>query len=303
MSRWKTLSLFVVLSAIWGLSFVAVKAAVESVPPVFLAALRFDIAGILLIAYSFLTGKRVRPLSRSELKIAAIGGFFFVAVHHALLFIGQQYITSSVAGVVIATDPILAAALSYLLLTGSSFQRHRVTGTVLGLLGIGIVADPSLDQIVSTNVIGVGLVFLSALSFALGGVLTEYFRADAPLTSMQGWMMAVGAPLLHLISYVLPTEPAAAANWDQAAIVGLLYLAVISGCVGYLIYFRLLDVLGAAETNLIGYVAPCFATLGGWLLLGETLAFSTVVGFVVILTGFILIKLPNIRNILDERVY
>lgn len=301
MNRWKTLSLFLLLSAIWGFSFVAVKAAVESVPPVFLAAIRFDIAGILLIVYSYLTSKRIYPKSRGELRAAAVGGFFFVAVHHALLFIGQQYITSSVAGVVIATDPILASIFSYWLLPKRTFRARKIIGILLGLSGICIVANPSLSQLFSTDVIGVGLVFLSALAFALGGVLTEYFETDASLISMQGWMMVVGAPILHLTSFGLPAETASAATWDFSALLGLLYLSTISGCVGYLIYFRLLKELGAAETNLIGYAAPCFAAFGGWALLGEQLALSTVVGFVVIFTGFVLIKLPAVRKEIINR--
>lgn len=300
MKRWKVLSLFVLLSAIWGLSFVAVKAGVSSVPPVFLAAVRFDIAGILLLLYAMFMGRRIYPISHAEIQTAVVGGLFFVAVHHALLFIGQQYITSSVAGVVIATDPILAAALSYFLLPQRSLRKHKLMGIFLGLIGISIVANPDVDQIFSADVVGIGLVFLSALSFALGGVLTEYFQTDAPLVSVQAWMMVVGAPLLHLISYLHPAETASAANWSLSAIVGLLYLATVSGCVGYLIYFKLLDVLGAAETNLIGYVAPCFAALGGWVLLGERLVLSTVIGFIVIFFGFVLIKLRELRSIVVD---
>lgn len=103
-------------------------------------------------------------------------------------------------------------------------------------------------------------------------------------------MMLVGAPVLHATAVVLPGEELAAVTWSRTAIIGLGYLAVVAAGGGYLLYFELLDRVGAIEINLIAYATPIFATIGGWVVLDEQLQPRTAIGFAVILVGFSLVK-------------
>ena len=89
---------------------------------------------------------------------------------------------------------------------------------------------------------------------------------------------------------MLPTPGFEAIEWTTPALLGLAYLALIAGAGGYLLYFVLLDRIGPVEVNLIGYAAPVFAAIGGWVVLGETIALRTVLGFVVITAGFVLVN-------------
>ena len=290
MPRYHTAGLFVLLSALWGFSFVAARAALPYIPPVPLAALRFDIVAVVMVTYATSTTDRWYPQTRQEWWSIVVGGALFVAAHHALLFAGQQYVTSAVAGVVVSLDPILAAGLTWLLLADERPDRLGIVGLVFGLLGVAIIANPGVESVDATTMLGVGLVFLSAAAFALGAVLTRRFRTDLPVQTMQAWMMVVGAPLLHLVAVVLPTPGLEAIEWTTPALLGLAYLALIAGAGGYLLYFVLLDRIGPVEVNLIGYAAPVFAAIGGWVVLGETIALRTVLGFVVITAGFVLVK-------------
>ena len=288
--RYGTAALFVLLAAVWGFSFVAARAALPYIPPVPLAALRFDIVAVVMVTYATRTTDRWYPQTRQEWWSIVVGGALFVAAHHALLFAGQQYVTSAVAGVVVSLDPILAAGLAWLLLADERLDRLGIVGLVFGLLGVAIIANPGVESVDATTVLGVGLVFLSAAAFALGAVLTRRFRTDLPVQTMQAWMMVVGAPLLHLVEVVLPTPGFEAIEWTTPALLGLAYLALIAGAGGYLLYFVLLDRIGPVEVNLIGYAAPVFTAIGGWVVLGETIALRTVLGFVVITAGFGLVK-------------
>ena len=288
--RYGTAVLFVLLAAVWGFSFVAARAALPYIPPVALAALRFDIVAVVMVTYATRTTDRWYPQTRQEWWSIVVSGALFVAAHHALLFAGQQYVTSAVAGVVVSLDPILAAGLAWLLLADERLDRLGIVGLVCGLLGVAIIANPGVESVDATTMLGVGLVFLSAAAFALGAVLTRRFRTDLPVQTMQAWMMVVGAPLLHLVAVVLPTPGFEAIEWTTPALLGLAYLALIAGAGGYLLYFVLLDRIGPVEVNLISYAAPVFAAIGGWVVLGETIALRTVLGFVVITAGFGLVK-------------
>ncbi|MFC4439809.1 MULTISPECIES: DMT family transporter [Natrialbaceae] len=294
--RLGTAGLFILLAAIWGLSFVAARAALPYIPPVPLAALRFDIVAVVVLAYAWFTTDRWYPKTHDEWRVVVLGGTLFIAVHHALLFAGQQYVTSAVAATVISLDPILAAGFAWLLLPDERLDRGGLLGLGLGLLGVGIIANPTFDGTDTAMLFGVLLVFLSAAVFALGAVLTRRYRTDLPVQSMLAWMMILGAPLLHLAEVVFPFPGFEMIEWTTPALAGLTYLALIAGAGGYLLYFELLDRIGAIEINLIGYAAPVFAAIGGWVFLDEPLALRTVVGFIIITLGFILIKRESIRS-------
>jgi drug/metabolite transporter (DMT)-like permease len=106
---------------------------------------------------------------------------------------------------------------------------------------------------------------------------------------MQAWAMLVGAGLLHVVS-AGRNETIAAVDWTPAALASLGYLTLVSGVLAFTLYFELLDTVGPAELNLVGYLEPVVATLLSWALLGHFVEASTVVGFVAIFAGFALVK-------------
>ncbi|WP_265109521.1 DMT family transporter [Halosolutus halophilus] len=299
--RYGTAGLFVLLAAVWGLSFVAARAALPYIPPVPLAALRFDIVAVATLAYASVTTDRWYPETIDEWRVVVLGGTLFVAVHHALLFAGQQHVTSAVASVVMSLDPVLAAGFAWALLADERLDLVGVLGLCTGLVGVVIVANPTFDGADAATMLGVLLVFLSAAAFALGAVLTRRYRTALPVRSMQAWMMVVGAPLLHVAAIALPLPGFGAIEWTTPALLGLAYLALVAGVFGYLLYFELLDRIGAIEINLIGYAAPVFAAIGGWAVLDEPIAARTVAGFAVIVCGFVLITRDSIRTELAGR--
>lgn len=294
-TRYETAGLFVLLAMIWGTSFVAARAALPDVSPLLLAAFRFDVAALLLLGYAATTRTNWIPSGRADWYNVVAGGVLFIALHHALLFTGQQYVTSAVAAVVVGLDPILAAAFAYVLLPGERPSRLEGVGLLLGILGVVILANPSRDAVLRADSIGVLLAFLAAAAFALGAVVTHRSRTALPVESMQAWMMLIGAALLHVGAVLLPGEELAAITWSWPALAGLGYLAVVAAGVGYVLYFTLLDRVGPVEINLVAYVAPVFAAVGGWLVLGEQLGGRTVVGFGAIVLGFVLVKRDAIR--------
>jgi drug/metabolite transporter (DMT)-like permease len=117
-----------------------------------------------------------------------------------------------------------------------------------------------------------------------------------PIESMEAWSMLGGALLMHLVSLGLG-ESFAAVEWtNPAALAALLYLALGASALGFLVYFRLLDLLGPIEINLVSYVAPVFAALSAWAFLDEWPSWTTAAGFVLIFAGFLFIKWRAIRD-------
>ncbi|WP_129112757.1 DMT family transporter [Halegenticoccus tardaugens] len=288
-SRHRNEALFLTLAVVWGTSFMAIKSGLDVLPPLLFAALRYDVAGLLLLGYAAATAERWRPATADEWRFVAVGGTLLIGVHFALLFTGQQYVTSAMGAIVLSTAPVLTPLFAWVLLSDERVGRAGALGVLFGLIGVSIVADPD-PAAVGDQLYGVALLFASAASFAFGAVLVQRMRATLPLAPAQAWMMLLGAAMLHALSPALAEPGLADVAWTPGALVSLAYLAVVAGALGFLIYFDLLERVGAIEISLVNYAVPAVAALAGWLVLGETITATTVVGFVVIFVGFGLLK-------------
>lgn len=237
MRRYRTLLLFCTLSAVWGTAFPATKAALEYLPPVTLAAVRFDLASLALFAYAVATGTALRPRSREDATVVLSGGALTVGTHHAFLFAGQQYVTAAVAAVLLGVIPVVTPALTRLTPGGTRLSPVGLVGVLVGFAGVVVIADPNPARLASESLLGVGLVLASALVFVLGAIYISEQSPDLHLVSRQAWTMLVGALLLHLAAVGLPGEPSVPGLVPLRGVAAIGYLAVVAGAFGFGLYF------------------------------------------------------------------
>ena len=296
MSRYRNLALFLVLAAVWGTAFVAISAGLNHFPPVLFAALRYDIAGVIMLAYAAYAADDWLPQGRDQWAVVAVGASLMIAAYHAFLFVGQQHTLAAVASILVGLSPILTTGFARVLTPSDALSPVGVVGVILGLVGVVVISQPDPANLLSTSFVATVLIFLAAASFALGGVLTRRIDASIEIETMEAWSMLGGALLMHLLSLAL-REPVDVAAWAHPeAVASLLYLAIAASAVGFLLYFDLLERLGAVEINMVSYVAPIFAAIFGWLYLGEVIDLATAVGFLVIVVGFGLVKRRALRE-------
>jgi len=288
-STYRNLGLFLVLSALWGSAFAAIKAGLSAFPPVLFAALRYDVAGVVMLGYAVLRADDWRPSGRDEWATVAVGAALLIAAYHAFLFVGEQGTTSAAAAVIVSLSPVLTTMFARVLLPDERLSTVGIVGIALGLVGVVAVSQPDPATLLTRETLPQLLVFAAALSFALGSVLTTYIDADLEIETMEAWSMLGGAGLMHLVSLGLG-ESAGTITWSPTALWSLTYLSVGASAVGFLIYFDLLARLGPVEINLVSYAAPLFAATTGFLFLEEVVDGWTAAGFCCIFVGFVLIK-------------
>lgn len=296
MSTLRNGGLFLLLSALWGTAFMAIKAGLAFLPPVLFAAVRYDVAGAVLLGYAAYASDYWRPRTRRDWSAVLVGATLIIGLYNAFLFVGQQGVTSAVAAILVATSPILTTGFSRLVLPGQRLTPLGTLGLLLGFVGVGLVARPDRSTLLGEDLLFPGAVLLAAVSVALGSVLTQRIESGISTEGTVAWSNALGAVLLHAISAGLPSESPAGVDVTPGAVLAVAYLAVFASAVGYLIYFHLLDRVGAVEINLVSYAVPVFAAVAGWLVLGETLDAAAVAGFAVIFAGFLLLKRDAIRR-------
>lgn len=290
MSQYRNAALFVLLGAIWGGAYPVIKVGVAANPPVTFAAVRYDIAGALMVTAVALTTDYWRPRSRGDWLSVGLGATLIIAAYNAFLFLGEQLIPSAIAGILVGLMPLFSAGFSKLFLPGERLAIADAVGVVLGFAGIVAISAPDAASLLASNVAGQLLVVGAAASMALGSVLTERVDASQPVVTMEAWSMALGAVVLHGVVAVRSGTPYVPVEWTRTTVLGMLYLAVLSSALAYLLYFDLLDRLGPVEMNFIAYAAAAFGVVFGFLLLGERVGVIGLLGFAAILSGFLILK-------------
>jgi drug/metabolite transporter (DMT)-like permease len=288
-SSYRNAALFVLLAAIWGSAFTAIKIGLEYFPPVLYAALRYYLATLAMVGYMYLSTDRWRPRTVGEWLNIVASGVFIYAGYHAFLFVGQQYTTSTVAAIIVSIIPVLTVGFARALLPSERLTVVGLVGVGVSFGGVVLVIGPTLLEAVDLTSRGELLILGCAISYALGSVFTQRYQVTLPIVTRQAWAMGIGAGLLHLTSGALG-ESAGAIHWTPEAVSVLLYIVAGPSVVGFLLYFTLHERLGSIEANLIAYADPVFAAVFGWVLLGEEMSVLTAIGFLVIFLGFLLVK-------------
>ena len=302
----RSLIAFAVAGTLFGGTFVAAKAGLAYFPPLLFVALRFDVAAVALLAYAAYTTDREHflPSTRRDAVGILATGVFAIGITNALLFVGQEYTTSAVAAIVFSLNPILTPLFASLLLADERLSVRGVAGMALGFVGVALVVNPDPASLM-TGGVGKAILFAGAATGAFGSVLIRWAGGGLSSTARTAWGLPFAALCCHLFSLWAGESPGAI-HWTPEAVVALGYVGLLAGAVAYIAYFGLLDAAGAIRANLVFYLVPVVAAIGGWALLGETISTLAVVGFLTIFVGFAVVgsesvDLPTIRHRIADR--
>ncbi|MFD1562735.1 DMT family transporter [Haloarchaeobius amylolyticus] len=293
MSRSLDVPLFVFLAVLWGLSFPAISIGLEHLPPLLFAAVRYDIAAILLLAYAATQVDGWLPTRRNDLAAVTGGGIFLIG-GNGLLFLAQQTVPSGVAAIIQGLVPIITALWAVVLL-GERLSPVGAVGAAIGFFGVALVVQPDPSNLMAGNTLGRLLVVGQVCSIALGGVLIQRAGPTIERGALVGWSMGIGSVVLHAASLAAGEFPSPSLV-VPTAVGALVYLGVFATAIAFLIYFRILEKHGAFEAALVGYAVPIVATVAGVVFLEESISTVTVAGFGLVVVGFALLKRRAIAN-------
>lgn len=301
--RGRDLGILLFLGAIWGVAFMFISLGLPRFSPVLFAALRFDIAGGVVLLVALWRRSPLRPRGRRQWTAIAIAAVLNVGMYHALLFWGQRFTTPAIAAVIVGLNPVITTALATWLLSDERVGWHQVVGVLLGFTGILALGTfragcPSLFEqplagvacIADERGVGELMAVIAVAAWSTGSILVRKTRHGMDVYAFTTWQMLAGALLLH-IAAPFADRPLFAV-WDLEGTMSLLYLAVVSSSLGFVVYFSLLERVGPVRSNLVSHVAPLFAALAGVLVLGTPIEGRAIVAYALIATGFLLVARP-----------
>jgi drug/metabolite transporter (DMT)-like permease len=273
------------LCAIWGSTWIVIKAGLHDLPVLSSAAARFTLAALVFVGVAPLLHRREGGL-RPPRWLAAVMGTLGFAVPYGLVYTAETVIPSGLTSVLWAVFPMLTAALAHVWLPGERLEARQWLGFSVGLVGVAVLFTTDLQRIGPTAVAAGGLLLLSPLAAAVSQVVVKRHAAETSAALLNRDGMLVGAAGLWLVA--LPLERQSTAVLSSAALGSVAYLALVGTVVSFGIYYWLLRYVSASRMSLIAYVTPAIALWLGWAVGDEPLAASTLAGSALILLGIVL---------------
>ncbi len=286
---------FAAVYLIWGSTYIAIKFAIETLPPFLMAGSRFLAAGAVLYAIARFSDNYEKPTWK-QWRTSLIVGTLLLMGGNGCVVIAQHYIPSSLAALLVAIEPMWIVLLGWLMLKNERPSLKVVLGIVLGFVGVYLLIGNgvSFDGSGLTQLFGAGLVLFAAFCWA-GGSLYG-LRAPSPkspvlASAMQ--MLAGGAVMFAVGSFTGEWTRFDLANASNNSILAFLYLVVFGSIVAFTAYSWLLKHASPAVVSTYAYVNPVVAVLLGWALANETLNAQMLVGAAVIVGSVALITTNN----------
>jgi drug/metabolite transporter (DMT)-like permease len=266
------------LSAIWGASFIFFRIIAPVLGPIWTAESRVLIAGLILLAVALLSRAKLE-WRRYGAWIAGIG-ILNSGIPFALIAFAELKLTASMAAILNATSPLWAALIGALFFR-ETFSAWKGIGLALGIAGVAVLVGWSPLEPGLITLLSILAMLTATFCYGLSSNLTKRHLQGAPLMgTVTGSQLASSLALLPLIPFDLPR-----ANPDEIVVLCLLALAIICTAVAYLLYYRLILELGATRALTVTFLAPIFGTLWGALFIGEPVTLTKVTACVIILCG------------------
>ncbi len=276
--------LLVVLSIIWGGSFFLIKIALEDLSPLLIVVGRIVVAAIALNTFVYFTGNKM-PTTPATWGRFMIMGFLNNIIPFSLIAWGQTHISSSLASILNATNPLFIVVLAHFLTQDEKLTIPRFLGVLIGLVGAVVLIAPDLHSL-SLQGWGQLAVLGGAIFYALGGIYARGLGQFPPMVVAAG---TVTCSTLILLPMGLILEGSTALAAGGTSCLAVLTLGFLCTAIAYLLYFHLIAVAGATNAALVTFLIPISASILGILILHEKLEGNALIGMVLIFAGLAVI--------------
>lgn len=291
MSKRRAYLAWAVLCLVWGTTYLAIRVAIESIPPLLMAGARWVVAGALLIAYFRIRGERLPD--RRQWWSLVLRGVLLIGVGNGAVVWAEQTVPSGLAAVFVALNPFWMVGIDALLGDGKKPTARQVVGLFVGFLGIVLLVSPDTRMAVGGRGFWSGFTAtqLACVGWSIGSTYARQrakHQKDAHTLATVAFEMLFGGIILLGCSLLLGEKLGLVVTSRSAGAFG--YLIVFGSIVAYSCYRYALQHLPVATLSLYVYANTVIAVLLGTLLLGEPFNWRMGTGAAVVLLGIGLVK-------------
>lgn len=316
--------IWLILVSLWvinGSSFLAIKVAIDTIPPILSAGLRFTLAGTILFTLYFIqhykkksisemrndTGSnslskensfpakmytRREPITMRQWKDSVILGVTLFLGGQGLLTWGAQFLSSGMTGLLNSTIPLWVAIVGYVLYRwlrkgdlGQNLSKMTILGLGCGFGGLMLLVGPSIGS-GQMDPIGAFALVLSSIFWAIGSIYSTKAQLPISILASSGMIMITGGLMLTGVSFLFGEYRSLdLLQVSIQSLIAQIYLIIIITVIGFTDFYYLLRMTSASLANTFAYVSPVIAVLLGWAILKENLTIMTIIAMIVILFG------------------
>lgn len=287
-SRWRLVVAYAAVYLLWGSSYLGIQVAIETLPPLFSAGLRYAVAGLAIMIW--LLARGTPAPTKAEWRMGIISGLLMFVINSGGIVWATQFVASGMVALLNATTSLWMVLIDWLIYRSTRPNRMIFLGLLLGLAGMVMLSGPDQANPAGLYPPALFILIIAPGAWALGSLLIrrspvtlQPFRTSAIQLSTGGLLLSlVGAFSGELVNF----------QWDMVSlrsVLAILYLAIASSLIAYGSFVWLMRVDTPARVSTYGFVNPVVALFLGVVLAGETLTINTLAAAAVILAGVIII--------------
>jgi drug/metabolite transporter (DMT)-like permease len=291
----KVILAFALVYVFWGSTYMAIRIGVEHVPPALMAGVRFLIAGVILLGWCVLTGKKI-ALNRADAGRLFVIALLLLTGGNVLLVWSERFIPSGLAALIVAVVPLWVAILE------GVFGSERLTGRgwsgiLLGIAGLVVLLWPKLtsgSELGRHDLLVSLVLMIGALSWAIGSIFSRRSKLGVGPFAATGWEMTFAGAFNATVGLLLGEHHRA--NWALPGVLAIAYLITFGSLIGFTAYIWLLEHVQTSKVATYAYVNPVVAVFLGWLIGHEPLNRYMWIGMLVIISAVALVTTSKLKS-------
>ena len=282
-ARLPIVAAFLAVYLIWGSTYLAIRFAIETLPPFWMAAVRYLIAGGVVFTWGMLRSGEW-PSSRHWREAFVLGALFFLGGNGAVVW-AERHVASGIASLLVATMPLWVVLLDWMRPGGRMPGAVVVGGVALGFTGV-LVLVPPIGAGSVTDPLGALVLVAGALAWAIGSLYARHADLPRSLLMASGMEMIAGGVLLAVAgTFFGELREARALVVSPRSLAAVAYLIIVGSIVAFNAFRYLLERVAPARVSTYAYVNPVVAMILGWLAADEPITSRTLVGAAIIVSS------------------
>lgn len=273
--------IWLILSLIWGSTWIFIKIGLKDLPPLTFASARFILA--MAILYVVIRFQNIQfPKSKSEWKLILLTGILQFAINYSTVFWSEQYISSGLAAVLQATISVFGLLLAWIFLPNERITKLKIIAVLLGIVGVAVIFIEQLQINDFWAFAGCAAIVIGAYAAAQSSILVKAKGTALHPAMLLFCQMLCGIPLIIIYALTVEGNPLKH-NWTASAILSVFYLTIFGTVLAFWFYYWLLSKIESTKAMMISLVTPLLAVVIGAIFLDEKLPPQTFFGGLLIL--------------------